>query len=113
MLTIEKLEQYGANTAEGLGRCFGNESLYFRLVGMIPGEANFPKLQESVKAGDLDTGFEAAHALMGVVSNLALSSMLRPVEEITEKLRAREQADYTDLLAQIEERRAALEELCK
>ncbi len=39
--------------------------------------------------------------------------MLRPVEEITEKLRAREQADYTDLLAQIEERRAALEELCK
>lgn len=41
MITIEKLNSFGANTAEGLARCFGNEALYLKLVATIPGEANF------------------------------------------------------------------------
>ena len=40
MITIEKLNAFGANTAEGLGRCFGNEALYLKLVATIPGEVN-------------------------------------------------------------------------
>ena len=49
MLTIEKLNDFGADTQEGLGRCYGNEALYLRLVGMIPAEANFDKLQGALK----------------------------------------------------------------
>ena len=36
MITIEKLNAFGANAAEGLARCFGNESLYLKLVATIP-----------------------------------------------------------------------------
>ena len=34
-MTIEQLKAYGANTDEALGRCFGNEAFYFKLVNMV------------------------------------------------------------------------------
>ena len=101
MITIEKLNEFGANTAEGLGRCYGNEAIYLRLVGMIPAEGNFDKLKEAVEAGDLKAGFEAAHALKGVLGNLSLTPMFEKTCEITELLRAETQTDYTPLLNEI------------
>ena len=62
MITIEKLKEFGADTEEGLGRCYGNEALYLRLVNMIPAEANFDKLKDSLEQGDLDSAFEAAYS---------------------------------------------------
>ena len=87
MITIEKLNSFGADTAEGLGRCYGNEALYLRLVNMIPAEGNFAVLEEALGAGDLDKAFEAAHALKGVLGNLSLTPLFTPVAELTEKLR--------------------------
>ena len=113
MLTVKALETFGADAAEGLARCFGNEALYLRLVGTVPGEQNFARLQESVAAGDLAAGFEAAHALKGVLANLSLTPILRPVEEITELLRSGTQTDYTGLLGTVEEERRRLQELCE
>ncbi len=52
MLTIELLNNYGADTTEGLKRCVNKESLYFRLVGMIPTNDGFNKLYEAVKTND-------------------------------------------------------------
>ena len=83
MITIEKLNAFGANTAEGLARCFGNEALYLKLVATIPGEGNFDKLKDSIAAKDLKTAFEAAHALKGVLGNLSLTPLYTPVVEIT------------------------------
>ena len=34
MITIDKLQQFGADTREGLGRCMNNEAFYLRLVNM-------------------------------------------------------------------------------
>ena len=87
MLTIEKLNNFGANTEEGLGRCYGNEALYLRLVGMIPAEASFDKLQSAIESNDLDAAFEAAHALKGITANVALTPLCEPVSELTEILR--------------------------
>ena len=81
MLTIEKLNDFGANTEEGLGRCYGNEALYLRLVGMIPAEASFDKLQSAIESNDLDAAFEAAHALNGVLGNLSLTPMYQVYKE--------------------------------
>ena len=103
MLTIEKLNDFGANTEEGLGRCAGNKALYLKLVGMIPAEANFDKL---------DNAFEASHALKGVLGNLSLTPMYQVSVEITELLRARTEMDYTPLLQDLLTKRDTLGALC-
>ena len=112
MLTIEKLNDFGADTQEGLGRCYGNEALYLRLVGMIPAEASFDKLQGALQSGDLDGAFEAAHALKGVLGNLSLTPMYKVCSEMTELLRARTEMDYTPLLEALLTKRESLAALC-
>ena len=112
-MTIDDLKAYGANTTEGLTRCMNNESFYLRLVKMIPGDANFQKLYDAIGSGDLDAAFEAAHALKGSTTNLALTPVSAPVVEITELLRARAQTDYKTLIHQIREARDELARICE
>ena len=112
-MTINDLKAYGANLEEGLSRCMNNESFYLRLVKMIPGDANFQKLYDAIGSGDLDAAFEAAHALKGSTTNLALTPVSAPVVEITELLRARAQTDYNTLIHQIREARDELARICE
>lgn len=107
-MTLDDLRAYGADVDTGLGRCMGMEPLYLRLVGSVKDEAAFDKLDSALAAGDLDAAFEAAHALKGVLANLALTPLSEPVYEITELLRARTQMDYAPLQATIKERREQL-----
>ena len=108
MLTIEQLKEYGANTDEGVQRCFGNQEFYLKLVKMMPPDGNFERLYTAVESGDLDQAFEAAHALKGATGNLSLTPLYDPIQEITELLRAKTEMDYSALLEQI---RSAKEEL--
>ena len=52
-----------------------------------------------------------AHALKGVMANLALTPILRPVQEITELLRSKAAADYEPLVREILARRDSLVKL--
>lgn len=113
MLTIDALKEFGADTEQGVARCFGNGDFYLNLVKTVPKEPSFEKLSAAVGDGDLDTAFEMAHALKGVLGNLSLTPISDPVSEITELLRARKEMDYSELLAKIEEKRAALGALCE
>lgn len=101
MLTVDALRACGANTAEGLGRCMNNEAFYLRLVNMALDDAGFGKLSDAVAAGDKKAAFEAAHALKGVMGNLALTPIYAPVSEMTELLRASADADYQSYLDKI------------
>lgn len=112
MLSIEKLKDFGADTADGLARCCGMEALYLRLVNMIPSEESFAKLEAALNDGDLDAAFSAAHALKGVLGNLSLTPMYEKACEITELLRARTQTDYSPLLSDLLQMRDELSELC-
>ncbi len=112
-MTVNDLKIYGANTEEGLKRCMNNESFYLRLVKMIPGDASFRKLYDAVDKSDLDTAFEAAHALKGSVGNLSLTPIFEPICEITELLRAKTQTDYTLLISKIREARDELARICE
>ena len=103
MLTIENLKALGANTDEGLARCLGKEDFYLRMVSMALADDGFEKLQAAVQNGDLNEGFERAHALKGVLSNVSLTTLAAPVSEITEELRARNNIDYSALLSRIDE----------
>ena len=111
MITIDALNEYGADTETGLKRCMGNEALYLRLVSSVPGEPGFEKLKEAVEKKDLDSAFEEAHALKGVLGNLSLTPAFDAVSEMTELLRSRTDTDYAPLLAKIMEEKSTLEKL--
>ena len=113
MLTIDALRDAGVRVEDGLARCFGREDFYLRLVRIALADANFAKLEAAAAAGDMDAGFEAAHALKGALANLDLTPVLEPVKEITEKFRARVPGDYRAEVAAIlaeRDRLAALDE---
>ena len=113
MFTIDALKEIGVKPEDGLKRCLNNEDFYLKLVKMVPEDQGFQKLQDSLAAQDLDGAFEAAHALKGVLSNLSLTPICEPVEEITELLRNRTEMDYSELLQTILEQKAALDALCE
>ena len=101
MLTTEKLREWGANVDEGLVRCMNNENFYLMLVNKAIKDTSFDRLKQACGAGNLEQGFEAAHSLKGMMANLALTPILRPVEKITELLRSRTVMDYTSLVEEI------------
>lgn len=113
MLTIEALKTFGADADAGLKRCLNKEDFYFRLIGVALSDGNFEKLRDAVESGDLAAGFESAHALKGVLGNLALTPILNPVTEITELLRAGTQTDYSGYIAEILAKRDELKALCE
>ncbi|MBQ7530039.1 Hpt domain-containing protein [bacterium] len=112
MLTIETLQNFGANTQEGLGRCMNNQNFYFRLVKMAAGDKGFARLSNALNNRDWNDAFEAAHGLKGILSNLALTPLVEPVSQLTELLRDKKEITFSDLLQQIEEKHKQLLELC-
>ncbi|MBR1873603.1 MAG: Hpt domain-containing protein [Eubacterium sp.] len=113
MLTIENLKEFGADTDEGLGRCFNNEEFYLKLVNSVPEEKSFDTLKTALDEGNLSTAFEAAHALKGVLSNLSLTCMVEPAVEITENLREGKEMDYSGLLEKLLAKKEELKKLCE
>jgi len=113
MLTIDKLSRFGAKVDEGMARCLNNEAIYFRLIGMAAEDAAFGRLEECLKAGDLDGAFSAAHNLKGALGNLALEPLYRPASELTELLRHKTPGDYEGLMKRIRDQREALRALIK
>ena len=111
MPTIEDLKNYGANTDEAVSRLMGNESVYLMLIPKIFDDKSFEALSSGIKEGDLGKAFEAAHSLKGVLGNLELTPILKPMVEITELLRHKEQVDYTPYLDEIFRQKELLEKL--
>ncbi|MCR5338225.1 MAG: Hpt domain-containing protein [Lachnospiraceae bacterium] len=113
MLTIEALKDFGADTADGVGRCFGNADFYMNLVKTVPTEKKFDELAGALSVNDLDKAFEYAHALKGVLANLSLTPIAEPMTAITEHLRGREQMDYAPLMDAVMEKREELRKICE
>jgi HPt (histidine-containing phosphotransfer) domain-containing protein len=113
MLTTGALRAIGADVDEGISRCMGNEAFYLRMVGMLSSDTHLAQLEEALARDDLGAAFEAAHALKGVLANLAVKSVLEPVSEMTELLRAHTKMDYTPLLTAAKEKMNRLLSLIK
>ena len=111
MITIDLLREFGANVDEGLERCLNNEDFYLQLVPSVLEESYYKAVDEAVAEKDLDKAFDASHALKGILANLAITPIYQPVEEMTEKLRAREDIDYSPYVAKMWEQREKLIEM--
>ena len=112
MLTLDALKAYGANVDEGMSRCMNNEQFYFRLIGMGLADPSFDRLEAALDSGDVKAAFEAAHALKGVLGNLALTPMYTPASKLTELLRTGTEADYAPYLQEIRSQREKLKAIC-
>ena len=108
MITIEELRSAGADVETGLSRCLGKEDLYLKLIGMGLGDAKFDELGTALNAGDLDRAFELCHALKGVIGNLSITPLYEALSDMTEKLRGREDADYSSMYTKVTEIRSKL-----
>lgn len=112
MITIQELNDFGANTKEGIARCINNEGFYLNMVNKsVKDFDKFDLLEAALRDGDLDTAFHHAHALKGVTGNLSLTPLYEPISEITELLRTHTEMDYTPLINTIMEREKAFLEL--
>ena len=112
MLDINSLREYGADVDSGLGRCLNNEAFYLKLVEKSQGDATFDKLYTAIGENDLESAFDAAHSLKGVMGNLAITPIYDPLVEITEFLRNRTQMDYSELINTIKTKKDELSALC-
>ncbi len=108
MLTINALKEYGANVQEGLERCLDDEGFYLEMVGMALDGEGFKRLSDAIESGNKTAAFEAAHALKGVLANVALTPLFNVASEITELLRAGQDANYPALLEQLLRKREEL-----
>ncbi len=101
MLTLDALKERGENTTDGLMRCMNDEGFYLKMVSMALQDDSFDLLKSALEAGDLDAGFERAHALKGVMGNVGLTTLFDPIAEMTEELRARKDIDYSGYIETI------------
>lgn len=113
MLTVEKLRTSGADVDDGLKRCMNMEAFYLDLVQRAIADDQLVQLEQALLAGDLDKGFEIAHALKGVYANLSLTPLFVPVSEITELLCSRTVTDYAPLLQTAKEKLAEIRSLAE
>lgn len=101
MLTVEKLNEYGADTKQGLARCANNETLYLRLVSITVQELSSGTLGDALETGDLEKAYYIAHKLKGGVNNLSLTPIAEPLCKLTDLLRNQTPGDYAALYAEI------------
>ena len=77
----------GANYEDVLKRLY-NEGMICRFTLMFLNDDSYPKLKQSLKEGNAQEAFRAAHTLKGVCQNLGFTNLYQPAYELTEVLRA-------------------------
>ena len=102
MITVDGLRGLGCKVEEGIQRCMNNESFYLMLVNKGLKDEDIANLKSAVNSGDLQKGFEVAHAMKGVYGNLSLTPLYDVASNICEHLRNKDQIDYLPLLNEIE-----------
>jgi HPt (histidine-containing phosphotransfer) domain-containing protein len=109
-MTVDNLRDFGANVDEGIRRCVNNETFYLTMVQKALNDKSFDQLNEAVDSKDIDRAFEVAHALKGVLGNLALTPMFETVSEMVELLRSKTDTDYSIYTEKINAQKKQLEE---
>ena len=108
MLTIDVLNEFGADTKEGLARCLDDEEFYLELIPEALERERYEGLKKLLDEKKIPEAFESAPALKGVLGNLALNPIYEPASELTELLRAGKDMDYTELITKVIDERDRL-----
>lgn len=79
-----------------LGRLY-SAALVQKFVGKFLSDKSFQLLEDSLKTGNYEEAFRAAHTLKGVTQNLSFTKLYHSSHELTEALRTKQY----DLIAQL------------
>ena len=79
------------------------ESMIRKFALMFLNDDSYPKLEQSLKEGNAQEAFRAAHTLKGVCQNLGFTNLYPPVYELTEVLRAGTLEGSKELFARVTE----------
>lgn len=101
-MVIDELRDFGVDMDTAMQRCVNNEALFIKLAKKIPDMKQFDELKEALNNKDLDKAFELAHALKGIIANLAITPLEKPVAEMTELLRERKDIDYSEYVQEMD-----------
>ncbi|MBR4831822.1 MAG: Hpt domain-containing protein [Butyrivibrio sp.] len=91
-----ELIAWGVDWDDILGRFMGNEELIAKFMFKFLNDKNMGELTKYLGEGNVTEAFKAVHALKGVTANLGLKSLLTPVCELTEILRAGSMEGYEE-----------------
>lgn len=88
IMTIQECyKKMGADYDEVFHR-LPRESMVRKFALMFLNDDSYPKLEQSLKEGNVQEAFRAAHTLKGVCQNLGFTNLYQPAYELTEVLRA-------------------------
>lgn len=88
IMTIQECyKEMGADYDEVFHR-LPRESMVRKFALMFLNDDSYPKLEQSLKEGNVQEAFRAAHTLKGVCQNLGFTNLYQPAYELTEVLRA-------------------------
>ena len=88
IMTIQECyKEMGADYEEVFHR-LPRESMVRKFALMFLNDDSYPKLEQSLKEGNVQEAFRAAHTLKGVCQNLGFTNLYQPAYELTEVLRA-------------------------
>ena len=88
IMTIQECyKEMGADYEEVFHR-LPRESMVRKFALMFLNDDSYPKLAQSLKEGNAQEAFRAAHTLKGVCQNLGFTNLYQPAYELTEVLRA-------------------------
>ena len=86
---------------EVLGRLY-SEALVKKFVVKFLTDQSYQLLESTLKAGDYEEAFRAAHTLKGVTQNLSFTKLYQSSHEITEALRTKEYDQAVQLFPKLE-----------
>ena len=102
-MTIQECyEKMGADYEDVFHR-LSRESMIRKFALMFLNDDSYPKLEQSLKEGNAQEAFRAAHTLKGVCQNLGFTNLYPPVYDLTEMLRAGTLEGSTELFARVTE----------
>lgn len=110
---VEKLQNWGCNTQEALERFVGDNDLYIMCMNLFIEDGSFEQLGVAIENSDIDAAFNACHTLKGVAGNVSAGPLFVAIEELTERLRAKDTTgmaeDYQKIMQLREELAAVLQ----
>lgn len=101
MSMLSELKELGVNADEGIARFMNNAPLYERMVKKFVPTAETVHVMEFLESGDLETAKANAHNLKGVTGNLSLTPLYEGYSEIMTLLRAEENDQAKQKLAEL------------
>ncbi|MDR1701112.1 MAG: Hpt domain-containing protein [Lachnoclostridium sp.] len=84
----QKLLDNGFEMEKTLTRFMGKEDMYEKFLKRFLDDHNMEKLESAYKQENMEDAFFAAHTLKGVIANLGMDALLKPLTPFVEKLRA-------------------------